>query len=1123
MADKNFLYSGADTMRILMDQERKHWLLKTDKSKTLQDKETGDMFKSVIDNNGGEIVLSTEKLTDSNNFFQALNFNVMTSSGSDILEFQSSAFTYCPAVNGLTFARVKASKYPYSYGGSVQYFNYKIKFENCEIVTLLFGTSKNSSNVIPTKWIKTSTAPKVVVINTADSNNVIVEQSLAFVSDITNPVWYYPLTESLQPFALTETAANEYTTSLVVSDNNIGYPMYWFTCDNSNIGPNVTITDAGNVNNNGDTIIHFGSEGNSSRYNVLGYVGIDGNEDATPTCDTISNFFILVHPKDPNVTFSGNILTDKRIDLSRNIVFRDDTDLTEHTIPIVFSSDEGSTILMNTDDCVWNYEDDTTYSIQMNTFDRNCVNTATSISTLLPFIKIHLDETVPFEVDDTDYGMAGVYMSSMNPKDDIQTGYPFDISNFDGLPTWMTTDEPDRQRLAMYAIHNTPFYAESNPMSRQVSGLLFDLGEAVPPDSDESLSSNQYGRIYYVGNDPAEYENNATSEHPKPARTLARICDIPTSVVQLSNISGLAPSSIVDKKYVRTEASYTEEEKDRVWNILSSRWVRPSNVDEDNNPIYSEGQTMVFNSEEDLNRVDLISHNDFRYRLNLNPKVNTDDVYISSITERGLGYAFDDNILLVVGGFSFNIEVLTVDADGGVLTAGIGAAEASEINLSNFNMNSSGSGNTEEYSTSPRNGSGSGFKCILGIRNYSQYQPKKGGIFEDLFAVVHLSDGIYFYQYKINHPSKETLLTGTWVKGQKISSLVDSSQITADGNLSVEDAYTVGNIPHYRSINVQRDIDDSPTLTIVGMKTNNCINIPSSSAITPLNSDINKFYSNGETLSATATMRTPYGVSKALHDISKLYYDSYIIWRWKTNSSTDLNFEYAIIRRSLNNYISTDVTNYLPPNNLYVKDYLHTNDATTIVWNTPDNQTFIFVFDAEYQKHESYQYINNGFQIQTKDFSLDDIDIKTSASYIAPVLFDGDGPLGKLAWNIMTTSPTLVHANGAIRVDNDVVTFQDWEIGIQRQNITHVPVGGWRCIMPKQTKFRFINGTTQVVPIQMDVIRRSATASQQTVRFVKDSNAVDVSDHTLIIDTNTSTNETHLKVYNPSIDQFQEL
>lgn len=1122
MADNMFIYSGANAMRILMDQERKHWLLKTDKSKTLQDKVTGDMFKSVIDNNGGEIVLSTEKLTDSNDFMQTLAFDTNASSGSDILEFQSSAFTYSPSVNGLTFARIKASKYPYAYGGDVQYYNYKIKFVNCEIVTLLFGTSKNSSNVIPTKWIKTSTAPKVVVINTV-GDNVVVEKYLSFVSDITNPVWYYPLTENLQPFALTETGNHEYTTSMVISDNSIGYPMYWFTCDNSNIGPTVSITDAGNINNNGDTIIYFGSQGNGSKYDVLGYVDIDGDEDATPTCDTTSNYSILVHPKDNSVTFSDDIYLDSLVDLSRSIVLQDTANLNEYTIPIVLSSDEGSKITMNTDDVVWTYVDPTTYSIEMNVFDGNCVNTSSTINTLLPFIKIHLDESVPFDVDDTDYGTAGIYMSSMNPRDDIQSGYPFDISNFDGLPTWMTTDVPDRQRLAMYAIHNTPFYSEENPLSRQVSGLLFDLGQPTEV-SDDSLSENQFGRIYYVGNDPAEYENNATSENPKPARTVARICDIPTSVVQLSNITDLAPSSIVDKKYVRTEASYTEEEKDRVWNILSSRWVRPSNVDSEGHVIYSEGQTMVFESEEDLNRVDLISHNGFRYMLNLNPVIDTNDVYISSITDGGADYtASTDCIILVVGGFSFSIIPLTVDADGSVLTAGIAPNDA-HINLSNFNMDSSGTGITEEYSTSPKIGNGHGFKCILGIHNYSNYKPRKGGIFEDLFAVVHLSDGIYFYQYIIDHPDKESLLTGRWVKGKKITSLVESTQITADGNLSVEDAFTIGNIPHFRSFNIQKSEDDMPTQTMYGMKTNNCINIPSDSIHTPINTDINKLYSNGETLQATAEYRTPTGVSKALHSISKLYYDSYIIWRWKTNSATDLNFEYAIIRRSLNNYISTDVINYLPTNDLYVNAYLHTNTSTTIVWNAED-KTFIFVYDASYNKHEKYEFINNGFEIKTNDFTFDDVDIKTPSSqiYSVPVLFDIDGPLGKLQWNIMTTCPELVHAIGATIIDNGVATFDDWQIGTQRQNINHNPIGGWRCIMPKQTKFRFINGTTQVTPVQLDVIRRSAPQSQQTVRFVKDSKGNDVSSSTLIIDTNTSANTTHLKVYNPSTDQFEEL
>jgi hypothetical protein len=105
--------------------------------------------------------------------------------------------------------------------------------------------------------------------------------------------------------------------------------------------------------------------------------------------------------------------------------------------------------------------------------------------------------------------------------------------------------------------------------------LLFDLGYNSP----EATEDEAKGRIYYISNDPCEYDNNQTSEHPKPGRTLARICDIPTTVVQLTNITGLAPSSIVDKKYVRTEADYSNDDKERVWNTLKSRWVRPSNLD----------------------------------------------------------------------------------------------------------------------------------------------------------------------------------------------------------------------------------------------------------------------------------------------------------------------------------------------------------------------------------------------------------------------------------------------------------------------------------------------------------------------------------------------------------------
>jgi hypothetical protein len=255
-----------------------------------------------------------------------------------------------------------------------------------------------------------------------------------------------------------------------------------------------------------------------------------------------------------------------------------------------------------------------------------------------------------------------------------------------------------------------------------------------------------------------------------------------------------------------------------------------------------------------------------------------------------------------------------------------------------------------------------------------------------------------------------------------------------------------------------------------------------------------------------------------------MYYDSHIIWKWKTNSASDLTSEYSIIRRSLNTYISAAAMNYLPTNNLYVNAFLHTNNATTIVWNTNDDKTFIFVYDEAYTKHETYSF-DNGFEIHTDDFTLDNIDIKVSPdqSYQTPVLFDIDGPLGKLQWNIMTTSPAYTKLHNATIIDDGVVTFDDWQIGIQRQNIEHFPLGGWRCVMPKQTKFRFINGSVQVTPVQMDIVRRSAPQSQQTVRFVKDSNDNDVSSSTLIIDTNTSTNTTHLKAFNTSTNQFEEL
>ena len=71
-------------------------------------------------------------------------------------------------------------------------------------------------------------------------------------------------------------------------------------------------------------------------------------------------------------------------------------------------------------------------------------------------------------------------------------------------------------------------------------------------------------RVYYISNDPIEYENNATSDCVKPGRTLARICDIPTDFSQLQHLDGYSPTFVADKKYVRAECDYSWDDANRI-------------------------------------------------------------------------------------------------------------------------------------------------------------------------------------------------------------------------------------------------------------------------------------------------------------------------------------------------------------------------------------------------------------------------------------------------------------------------------------------------------------------------------------------------------------------------------
>ena len=62
LARKTRWYLGSASLAMTAEQERRHWLNKTDKNKSVQDIVTGDIFRGRIDNLGSDIIVETEKL-----------------------------------------------------------------------------------------------------------------------------------------------------------------------------------------------------------------------------------------------------------------------------------------------------------------------------------------------------------------------------------------------------------------------------------------------------------------------------------------------------------------------------------------------------------------------------------------------------------------------------------------------------------------------------------------------------------------------------------------------------------------------------------------------------------------------------------------------------------------------------------------------------------------------------------------------------------------------------------------------------------------------------------------------------------------------------------------------------
>ena len=1133
--DKIYYRLGYDNLAIILDQERKHWLMKTDKRKTIQT-DTGDMYRGTIDNIGSDVIIESEKLPETDDIISKLVY--VNDNTNKVLKTENSSFTYSNQVNGFMFARVLSINYPTSESiTDPVHKTFRLKLTNCRECIIPFGGSVNSDAVFADRWLVTTDTP---VLQLIDGNGEYTIPVNLIMENCTNGKYYFPLNETLQPVNIHQDGFGTYITDALTDNSYIGYPLYWFTCDETNVGPQLYIDHNGTPY--GRELCLKGNPGNKTKYDVNLYVGVDGNNDATPTDAPTSSYEILCSPKISG-TFDG---TDADFDkplLLSSIKFKNTSTDVEYSFGLRVMQGDDNTIVTMTPNEHWNMIDSNTYSIPMDAFDTNCINNNSNALTAV--FDVVLNNDIPFaNIDKVGIGYAGIRLAANNTSSDIYSRYPYDLNEWDGLPDWLNYASEDGvpQHLAIYAIHNTPGYSESIPDSRQVAALLFDPGKKKT-DNDTALTNDQRGRVYYLSNDDTEYRNNLVEKSKndgivKPERTLARICDIPTSLFQLMDVSGLSETMVVDKKYIRSYASFSAEDKNRLWNEVNrmDRWVRPSAFDSTGTRISTyeeqEGDEYVFHSVDMLNSVDMYGMNNFCRIDNLNSSIESSKVHLSAIIDQGSGYHIGNTGTIIVGGFAFIYRVEDVNGNGGVTDLSITADTPGEINIANFDM-SGNSGLTETYGTSPidPSTSGTGLKVQFLLEDYESLLPTKGESLDLLHALVHDSEGIYVYEYKFitSHNRYE------WSKNALISPFGTSSPNINKG-LSSNDAYISSILPEYRTTSVVNHTENKPTEEINICATASFMNIidTDKTPVVPNQSsgeseemakhtkvNLCKFRCDYIDI-GQATSKNLESVMDKLKSLGVLRYDCYVIWRWvEPNVSSDYKFQYGIIHRSLNNYISTDTTTKLPKNDLRYDKFVHTNTSTTVVWDAPCvTGVMMWVYDPSSTTVEDYLINVETQDLYTdrKTISWNDVDI-----YGEPYLNIVNPDTNKFEWNVMTNNP--IHITGYQPSGSEPI-YQQPEfyplatIGSDA-NITNCPTGNWKLVFPRCESFIMKNieetGVT-LKPIQLQMLR---VKNAPTTDDVYDENGNIVNEKSLILlETGAASS---LNMYNSSTGQWNKI
>lgn len=271
------------------------------------------------------------------------------------------------------------------------------------------------------------------------------------------------------------------------------------------------------------------------------------------------------------------------------------------------------------------------------------------------------------------------------------------------------------------------------------------------------INSPERARAYYINNESISYENNDRSTTPKPLRTIARICDIPTSYSQLIKVEHTSPYVIIDEKYNRTENNLSDDDLNDIWNDTSSGMVVLNTTN---------GVKSLFSTDDNLDELLNVDYLKEHYSTmeNLNYSINLLDYeygpdWLIEVVDGGSGYEVGDTFISVIEPGGLVLKVLLLTENNGVFSLGWGIYAEYPINISNLD------GPVTMLNPVPVKTNGTGLKAQLTIREeiWNDIQRYKGKIKDNLYAYKFDENGdVWIWEYDIYKSKwfKTTRVTG---------------------------------------------------------------------------------------------------------------------------------------------------------------------------------------------------------------------------------------------------------------------------------------------------------------------------------------------------------------------------